>query len=60
MVIGFMLGVHGDLIKTYLLKQQPESAELAVYIGVIWVPVAIYIISFFTLYFYSSSRNNKW
>jgi len=51
MVIGFMLGYMG-FDQNLPLEQQPESAELAVYIGVIWVPVAIYIISFFTLYFY--------
>ena len=51
LVLGFLLAGLG-FDKNLPLQQQPQSAELAVYIGVIWLPIATYIIGFIALMFY--------
>lgn len=51
LVLGFLLSGMG-FDKNLPLEQQPESANLAIYIGVIWIPVAMYAIGFVSLLFY--------
>lgn len=51
LILGFLLGFMG-FNKNLPLNQQPESAELAVYIGMIWIPIIMYIIGFVALMFY--------
>ena len=51
LVLGFMLSSMG-FDKTLPLEQQPDSAGLAVYIGLVWIPVITYALGFLLLCFY--------
>jgi GPH family glycoside/pentoside/hexuronide:cation symporter len=51
LVLGFMLSSMG-FDKAVPLEQQPASAELAVYIGLVWIPVVTYALGFLLLSFY--------
>ena len=51
LVLGFLLSGMG-FDKNLPLEQQPESANLAVYIGLVWIPAAVYSIGFALLWCY--------
>ena len=51
LVLGFLLGGMG-FDGNLPLEEQPESAELAVYIGLVWIPTVVYILGFVLLLFY--------
>lgn len=51
LVLGFLLGGMG-FDGNLPLEEQPASAELAVYIGLVWIPTVVYILGFVLLMFY--------
>jgi len=51
LVLGFLLSGMG-FDKNLALEAQPDSAQLAVYIGAVWIPVVVYLIGFILLWFY--------
>ncbi len=51
LVLGFLLSAMG-FDKSLPLESQPDSAALAVYIGLVWIPAAVYAIGFVLLMFY--------
>ncbi|MFK8053388.1 MAG: MFS transporter, partial [Woeseiaceae bacterium] len=48
LALGALLSSMG-FDKTLPLNQQPESAELAVYIGIVWIPAAMYTLALLLL-----------
>ena len=51
LVLGFLLSGMG-FDKNLALEDQPSSAALAVYIGLVWIPVVVYSIGYILLLFY--------
>jgi GPH family glycoside/pentoside/hexuronide:cation symporter len=51
LVLGFLLSGMG-FDKNLPLENQPDSAQLAVYIGLVWIPAAVYTLGFTLLWFY--------
>ena len=51
LVLGFLLSGMG-FDKNLPLEAQPDSAQLAVYIGAVWIPVVTYSLGFILLWFY--------
>jgi GPH family glycoside/pentoside/hexuronide:cation symporter len=51
LVLGFLLSGMG-FDKNLALESQPASAQLAVYIGLVWIPSAAYTLGFILLWFY--------
>lgn len=52
LVLGFLLATMG-FDKDLPLEAQPESAEIAVYAGLVWIPIAAYAGGFVLLCFYN-------
>jgi GPH family glycoside/pentoside/hexuronide:cation symporter len=51
LVLGFLLSGMG-FDKNLPLEQQPDSAQLAVYIGLVWIPAVVYTLGYGLLWFY--------
>ncbi len=51
LILGFLLSTMG-FNKELALEDQPESAQLAVYIGLVWIPAGVYALGYVLLWFY--------
>ncbi len=51
LILGFLLSAMG-FNKELALEDQPESAQLAVYIGLVWIPAGVYALGYVLLWFY--------
>ena len=51
LVLGFLLSGMG-FDKNLALEQQPDETRLAVYIGLVWIPMTMYALGFALLSFY--------
>ena len=51
LVLGFLLSSMG-FDKTLPLEAQPPSASVAVYLGIVWIPVVVYSLGYVFLCFY--------
>ena len=51
LVLGFLLSSMG-FDKTLPLESQPASASVAVYMGIVWIPVVVYSLGYIFLCFY--------